>query len=121
MDLIKAEEMEVLLNPGVRSVQLLNPRNSGTTRVTLTWVTVEPGGKNPRHSHADQEQTWIAVKGTGELLLADGRAQPFHAGEVARFGEGDVHGFQNGAEGEFQYISVTTPPADFTAAYRDRA
>jgi quercetin dioxygenase-like cupin family protein len=111
--------MEVLTNPGVRSVQLLNPGNSGTARLTLTRVTVEPGAEQPRHAHSSCEQVWMALSGKGVLLLADGASHPFTAGEVARFAENEVHGFLNDSEAPFEYVSVTAPPADFREAYRN--
>ncbi len=117
MEFIKGEHIKELSNPGVVSRQLLNPDNSESRRVTITEVHLEPGASQPRHIHDASEQIWYALQGTGRLLLADGREQPFQAGDVVRFAENDVHGLRNGGDSEFVYISVTAPPIHFGYAY----
>ena len=42
-------------------------------------------------------------------------AQDF--GDTVRFEDGELHGFENTGDTEFEYISVTAPPANFRAAY----
>ena len=121
MQLIKPSEMETLANPGVVSRQVLNPDNCASARVTITRVTVAPGAEQPRHAHQSSEQVWVALRGEGKLLLKDGGTQPFREGEVARFEDGDVHGFLNDSGEPFEYVSVTAPPIDFADAYRDRS
>jgi hypothetical protein len=53
------------------------------------------------------------------LLLANSTTRTFSAGEVARFADGDVHGFENSTTGPFVYMSMTPPPIDFAYAYRE--
>jgi quercetin dioxygenase-like cupin family protein len=112
-------ELRELTNPGFVSRQLIAPHNAPGSRVTITHVTVEPGGVQPRHQHDASEQTWVVLEGAGKLLLADGATRPFQAGDVARFADGDIHGLENGADGPFVYMAVTAPPIDFTDAYTD--
>lgn len=120
MEIIRKREMETLVNPGVRSLQLLSTTNSESRRLAITSVTVEAGGRQGRHSHEASEQVWLAIQGSGHLLLGEGRTLSFEAGDVARFCEGDVHGLLNDSGAPFQYISVTAPPADFRAAYESK-
>jgi len=54
------------------------------------------------------------------LLLSDGGEQPFSAGELVRFADGDIHGFQNTSAVPFEYISVTSPPINFNYAYASK-
>ena len=121
MEIIRAHEMEEFANPGVASRQLLYPGNSPSARVTITRVTMEPGAINARHTHPGAEQVWIAVSGSGELLLAGEETALFAQGDVARFAAGDVHGFRNTGTSVFIYLSVTTPPLDFRGAYRSHS
>ena len=107
-----------LSNPGVVSLQLLSPHNSGSSRVTITRVAVEPGAVQPRHKHAGSEQVWVALAGSGTLLLANGEVRAFRAGEVVRFADGEEHGFENTGVEAFAYLSVTSPPINFEHAYR---
>ena len=106
-----------MTNPGVVSRQILNDENSARTRVTITEVHLEPGAVQPRHSHASSEQIWYALKGTGQLLLADDKTMNFSAGDAVRFADGDIHGLYNNSDSEFVYISVTSPPINFGYAY----
>ena len=117
MEIIRRDQVPVLAMAGVTSHQLLCPQNSSSARVTITRVVVEPRGVNARHRHAASEQTWVALRGAGILLLANDGTMPFSAGDIARFAEGDVHGFQNTGNEPFEYIAVTAPPIDFRNAY----
>lgn len=117
MEFIHRAEVPVLKNTGFASEQLLFPENSKSARVTITRVTVAPGAANPRHSHESSEQIWVALEGAGTLLLADKKTQPFEAGDVVRFEDGDLHGFKNTGTAKFVYLSVTSPPLNFRAAY----
>ena len=117
MEFIPGNAVKVLSNSGVESQQLLFPENSASTRVTITRVTVAPGAVSPRHRHETSEQAWVAIAGTGTLLLDQARTHPFQAGDVVRFADGDVHGFENTGAIPFVYVSVTSPPINFRAVY----
>lgn len=120
MEFISKDSIVALSNPGVVSRQLLNPDNSGSTRVTITEVHLELGASQPRHTHDASEQIWYATKGTGKLLLADDTTKAFRAGDVVRFADKDVHGLLNDGDEEFVYVSVTAPPIHFGYAYQDK-
>jgi quercetin dioxygenase-like cupin family protein len=117
MELIRSEAIATLKNSGVESQQLLFPENSASQRVTITRVTMEPGVINPRHTHATSEQVWVALEGSGTLLLAEDRSTEFSAGDVVRFLDGEIHGFHNTGAVPFVYLSVTSPPLNFRVAY----
>ena len=117
MELIRAGQIPVFSNSGVTSRQLLFPENSSSTRLTITRVTVKPGARNPPHRHETSEQVWIALRGEGQLQLEGRRTEPFVEGDVVRFEDGDLHGFKNTSEQDFEYLSVTSPPVNFRAAY----
>lgn len=117
MEIIRRNEVASFVNGGVISRQLLFPENSQSRRVTITRVTIAPGARNPPHTHAASEQVWVALRGSGVLLLGDGATAPFAEGDVARFADGEVHGFDNTGSTEFEYLSVTCPPVNFRRAY----
>ena len=121
MDIIRRDAIEEFANPGATSRQLLHPGNAPSARVTITRVTLEPGAVNSRHTHSGSEQTWVALVGSGELLLAGEATLPFAEGDVARFAPGDVHGFRNTGAVPFVYIAVTSPPLDFRGAYESHS
>lgn len=120
MEFISRESIKELSNPGVVSRQLLNPENSVSERVTITEVHLEIGASQPRHKHDSSEQIWYAIKGTGKLLLANNSEKEFNAGDVVRFVENEIHGLLNDGDEEFVYISVTTPPINFSYAYNNK-
>lgn len=120
MEFICKDAVVSLTNPGVVSRQLLNPDNSQSTRVTITEVHLEPGACQPRHVHESSEQIWYALQGSGVLLLANNTEKEFHAGDVVRFEDGDVHGLRNDGGSGFIYLSVTAPPIHFGYAYRQK-
>lgn len=117
MEFLDLDAFKHLSNPGVQSTQWLSPHNSTSLRVTITHVTVDPGAEQPRHVHPTSEQIWVAVQGTGTLLLQDDTTREFHEGQIVRFEDGDVHGFKNTSDTPFRYISITSPPINFSYAY----
>jgi mannose-6-phosphate isomerase-like protein (cupin superfamily) len=119
MEIVRRDRMPVLTMPGIASHQLLFPENSASARVTITKVVVDPGAMNARHRHASSEQVWFALRGSGVLLLANDATEPFAEGDVVRFAEGDVHGFQNTGTVPFEYIAVTAPPINFRGVYAE--
>jgi quercetin dioxygenase-like cupin family protein len=121
MEFLEPETFKQLFNPGVFSTQLLSPQNSTSNRVTITSVTVSPGAEQPRHMHESSEQIWIAIEGSGILLLNNETTLEFRQGQVVRFEDGDVHGFKNTGIAPFKYLSITSPPIDFKYAYASEA
>ena len=115
--MIRAREVVVLTNSGITLRQLISPGNSRSERVTITRVSVAPGAKNPPHRHAS-EQVWVALRGSGQLLLENGQTMPFAEGDVVRFEDNDLHGFENTGGYEFEYVSVISPPVNSVAHTR---
>lgn len=117
MEFIKKDDITVLQSDYQDSLQLLWNENSKSERLSITKVYVYPGKSNLRHQHDHNEQVWIALYGTGTLLLANNGTQEFSAGDVARFSDNEVHGITNNMDEEFIYIAVTAPPINFRYAY----
>ncbi len=117
---ISPADFEVLSNPGITSLQILWPANAPDAQTTITRVTMEPGAVSQRHAHPRSEQIWMVERGTATMLLADDETLTIVAGDVLRTPAGEIHGVVNTGSEPFVYMSVTTPPQDFTAAYRRR-
>ena len=112
-------DFTVLANPGVRSLQIVWPDNAPDARVTITRVTLEPGASSARHLHPSSEQIWLVEQGRALLLMADGETGGLQAGDVVRTPPGAIHGVANTGSEPFVYLAVTTPPQDFSSAYKD--
>lgn len=117
MELIRADAVVAFSRSGLSSRQLLFPENSRSERITVTRVVVDVGARNVPHRHATSEQIWIALRGRGELLLEHGERRSFSEGDVVRFEDGELHGFENTGGSAFEYLSVTSPPLNFRGAY----
>jgi len=78
MEIIRRTEVASFVNGGVTSEQLLFPENSQSQRVTITRVTIAPGGKNPPHAHAASEQIWVALRGSGVPVVGGWRNRAIH-------------------------------------------
>jgi quercetin dioxygenase-like cupin family protein len=115
---LSAADFTTLGNPGFRSVQMVWPTNAPDARVTITRVTMEPGATSARHSHPASEQIWLIEQGDALLLMADGQTDRLRAGDVVRTPAGAIHGVANTGAGPLVYLSVTTPPQDFSPAYK---
>ena len=113
------KDFGVLKNPGVTSTQIVWGKNSPEARVTITRVTIEPGATQERHTHEAAEQIWLVEQGNGELLISNGSSEPLAEGDVVRTPPGDVHGLKNVGTTDLIYLSVTTPPQDYSGAYEN--
>jgi quercetin dioxygenase-like cupin family protein len=116
---LSAMDFATLENLGVRSVQIVWPRNAPEALVT-TRVTMEPGSISARHSHPNSEEIWIVERGRATLLMDQDQTDNVQAGDVVRTPAGSIHGVNNTGHEPFVYLAVTTPPQDFTPAYRAR-
>lgn len=115
---LTSQDFGLLENPGVRSVQIVWGQNAPDAQVTITRVTMQPGATQPRHAHEQAEQTWLVEQGSATLLLADEQTAQMQVGDVIRTPAGETHGIANSGSEVFVYLAITTPPQDFTAAYR---
>jgi quercetin dioxygenase-like cupin family protein len=113
-------DFTTLFNRGFRSVQIVWPSNAPEALVTITRVTMEPGVSSARHLHPASEQIWLVEKGNAQLLMDNGETDGLRAGDVVRTPAGTIHGVANTGAEPFVYLAVTTPPQDFTAAYKSR-
>jgi quercetin dioxygenase-like cupin family protein len=117
---LSAVDFTALENPGIRSVQIVWPKNAPEALVTITRVTMEPGSISARHSHPDREQIWIVERGRAMLLMDQNQTDEVQAGDVVRTPADSIHGVNNTGHEPFVYLAVTTPSQDFTPAYSER-
>ena len=110
-------ECDVLIKPGIQSRQLVWPKNSPHSQATITHVTMEPGSVSERHAHECSEQVWIVERGEGILLLGDEQTEVLRAGDIVRTPATEIHGVVNSGKEPLVYLSVTTPPQNFSSAY----
>jgi mannose-6-phosphate isomerase-like protein (cupin superfamily) len=117
---LSAADFTTLENPGFRSVQIVWPNNAPEARVTITRVSMDPGAAPAMHMHPASEQIWLVEQGNALLKMADGQTDELGAGDVVRTPAGTIHGVTNAGGEPFVYLAVTTPPQDFSLAYKGR-
>jgi mannose-6-phosphate isomerase-like protein (cupin superfamily) len=114
----RALDADVLVKPGIQSRQLVWPKNSPEGWTTITHVTMEPGSVSERHAHERSEQIWIVERGEGLLLLGNEQTEALRAGDIVRTPANEIHGVANSGKEPLVYLAVTTPPQNFSYAYR---
>jgi mannose-6-phosphate isomerase-like protein (cupin superfamily) len=114
----RALDADVLVKPGIQSRQLVWPKNSPEGWTTITHVTMEPGSVSERHAHQRSEQIWIVERGEGLLLLGNEQTEALRAGDIVRTPANEIHGVANSGKEPLVYLAVTTPPQNFSYAYR---
>jgi quercetin dioxygenase-like cupin family protein len=111
-------ECDVLIKTGIQSRQLVWPQNSPESQTTITHVTMELGSVSERHVHQGSEQIRIVERGEGILLLENEQTEALRAGDIVRTPAGEIHGVANSGKEPLVYLAVTTPPQNFSYAYR---
>jgi mannose-6-phosphate isomerase-like protein (cupin superfamily) len=102
----------------LRSHILLDAGELGSRNLVATWVEVPPGASQKSHSHADSEQIYVVVRGSGTMIVAGARE---------RVGEGDLvlippatdHGIENDGAENLVYVSATSPPVSMQELYEN--
>ena len=68
------------------------------------WGRVVPGGRSDAHQH-DETETFVIVKGTGELVV-NGRRQPVYPGVVAQFEPFETHVIENTGDEDLLFATL---------------
>jgi mannose-6-phosphate isomerase-like protein (cupin superfamily) len=105
---------------GQESYLLLTSGQFGSRNLTVTWVDCAPASEQRLHSHENEEQVYVIVRGLGLMKAAD---------EEVEVGEGTLvfipprtpHAIRNMGEGTLTYVSATSPPFELGDLAADQA
>ena len=100
---------------GLVSHVLLNVGDLPETRLTVTWVDVDPGSGQRLHSHGP-EQVYVVVRGRGKMKVGD-EEQWVAAGDLIYIPPDTLHGIENLSDEILTYVSAATPTVDWEAFY----
>jgi mannose-6-phosphate isomerase-like protein (cupin superfamily) len=103
----------------LRSHFLLDAGDLGSRNLTVTWVDVPPGAEQRAHSHADSEQIYVIVRGTGRMEVA-GDAEAVSEGDLVFIPPAAEHGIVNDGSETLVYISAASPPVSMEELYGDQ-
>jgi len=87
---------------------LLGEGDFGSEKLAVTWVDCEPGSQQDLHAHANSEQVYVIVKGTGTMLVGDDE-QEVEEGTMVFIPPGTQHAIR-ATRGALSYVSATSPP-----------
>jgi len=103
------------IRPGLVFYISLQHGDTRTNSLAITWVEVEPGHKQPQHSHSP-EQAYVIVRGVGRMQVGT-EFSDVHAGELVFIPADVTHGIENIGSEKLVYISASVPGFDLEALY----
>jgi mannose-6-phosphate isomerase-like protein (cupin superfamily) len=100
---------------GLVSHILLHAGDFPETRLTVTWVDIDPGSGQRSHSHAP-EQVYVVVRGRGKMKVGD-EERLVTEGDLIYIPPDTLHGIENRSDEVLTYVSAATPTVDWEAFY----
>jgi mannose-6-phosphate isomerase-like protein (cupin superfamily) len=88
---------------------LLAEGQFGSRNLAVTWVEGAPGSQQPVHAHADSEQAYVIVRGSGRMILGDDESY-VGPGTLVFIPPGTLHAIRNDGDEPLVYVSATSPP-----------
>ena len=88
---------------------LLAPGQFGAENVAITWVEGQPGSEQPVHSHPDNEQVYVIVRGLGVMTVGK-ETQEVGPGTAILVPPRTDHCIRNIGAEQLVFISATSPP-----------
>ncbi|QDJ11579.1 Mannose-6-phosphate isomerase (plasmid) [Roseomonas mucosa] len=96
---------------------LFDPLTDGTT-FTMVVEIFEPGGATPPNTHAEAEECFFVLKGTG-TASADGETMPISPGDSFVLRPGTEHIVHNTGTEKLYCLTVMTPNEGFAELIRN--
>jgi quercetin dioxygenase-like cupin family protein len=96
---------------GALSKALVDPANTGTSRIDFRISRYAPAAYVEEHVHAVQEQIYYVLEGEG-VLTTDGERHLMRPHDYMYVPPGVRHGFSNTGTGGLVFLVVTTPAED---------
>jgi mannose-6-phosphate isomerase-like protein (cupin superfamily) len=100
---------------GLVSHVLLQEGDVPGSELAVTWVDVEPGARQPHHSH-DPQQTYLITRGSGVMHVGS-EDREVGVGDLIFIPSGMEHGIDNTGQELLTYIAAATPAFDVTSMY----
>jgi len=98
---------------------LLDAESGGARNQSLAEAVVEPGGETQRHYHAETEELYVLLSGSGEIEV-DGDRRAVGPGDAILIPPGAWHQIRAGAE-ELRFLCCCAPPYRHEDTYFSKA
>jgi mannose-6-phosphate isomerase-like protein (cupin superfamily) len=109
MNTASLEGSPLNLRGGQSSHLLLAQGQFGSRHLAITWVDCPPGSEQPVHVHADSEQVYVIVRGSGTMTVGD-ETRRVGPGTLVFIPAGAAHAIRNDGPDPLTYVSATAPP-----------
>jgi len=86
-------------------------RNNAKPEYTIKeigWMTLAPGHSIGSHKHADNEDAYIIVSGTGEFTDSEGKTYPAAEGDITIARPGQSHALKNTGTAPLYFLDIVT-------------
>jgi len=85
---------------------MVPPEKSASGRIMAGYTTIYPGCTTRGHAHADREEIYYFIKGSG-IMIVDGVEHPVTAGDTFYLAPGPTHGTRNATDFTLEYFWIT--------------
>jgi putative monooxygenase len=79
------------LNQIRKVFQLITPETVGSKHLTAGMTIFSPGEASSLHNHPHSEEMNVVIRGSGEVVDAQGNRRPFREGDFLFIPEGEYH------------------------------
>ena len=105
MAVIHRKDMPVEVGLGGNSIQSMARADMGTESLTVSEVTVAPGGSIPLHTHPGHEEVMVVSEGTLQATLGDETAS-VEVGDTVIAPDGETHGMKNTSDRPAKILAI---------------
>ena len=96
---------------------LLGPGDFGSRNLAVTWVEGGPGSEQEEHSHSQQEQAYVIVRGRGVMTVAREELEVAE-GTLVFIPPRTTHKIRAVGDDPLIYVSATSPPFESADRWR---
>jgi putative monooxygenase len=93
------------------AIELLNPQTSGSKKISMATILINPGKESIKHFHKEMEEMYYIIDGKGEVVI-DGVEYEVKKGCAILLPIGSKHQVKNTGKSILKFISVDSPPFD---------
>ena len=85
---------------------MVSPEQSASGRIMSGYTIIYPGCRTRGHSHADREEVYYFIKGSGTMVVDD-EEMPVAAGDTLYLKPGPFHATLNNTDFPFEFFWIT--------------
>ena len=95
--------------PNIRDNLILVDGQDGATNLSVGIGVYRPGQASEFHTHTNEEEVMIYLKGNGVMQMEDGSMEELGKGDITFVPAGEPHKLLNTGAGEFVFLFIYSP------------